>query len=67
MAKQQSFADKAGKMGKKSAAVIDPDSGKETKLLNVKLVESVQTEKGTWKFLERMEKVYESSLKPYKP
>lgn len=67
MAKQQSFADKAGKMGKKAAPVIDPDTGKETKLLNVKLVESVQTEKGTWKFLERMEKVYESSLKPYKP
>lgn len=68
MAKQQTFADKAGKMGKKkSEAVIDPETGKETKLLNVKFIESVKTEKGTWKFLERMHKVYESSLKPYKP
>jgi hypothetical protein len=67
MAKQQTFADKANKLGKKAETVIDPDTGKETKLLNVKLVESVKTEKGTWKFLERMEKVYETSLKPYKP
>jgi hypothetical protein len=68
MAKQQTFADKANKLGKKNTImVIDPDSGKETKLLNVKLVESVKTEKGTWKFLVRMQKVYESSLKPYKP
>jgi len=68
MAKQQTFADKANKLGKKNTTmVIDPDSGKETKLLNVKLVESVKTEKGTWKFLVRMQKVYESSLKPYKP
>ena len=67
MAKQQTFADKAGKLGKKAALVIDPETGKETKLLNVKFIESVKTEKGTWKFLERMHKVYESSLKPYKP
>ncbi len=68
MAKQQTFADKAGKLGnKKATMVIDPESGKETKLLNVKLVESVKTDKGTWKFLVRMQKVYESSLKPYKP
>ena len=51
MAKQQTFADKAGKLGKKAETVIDPESGKE----------------GTWKFLESMQKVYESSLKPYKP
>jgi hypothetical protein len=67
MAKQQTFADKANKLGKKASAVIDPETGKETKLLNVKLIESIKTDKGTWKFLERMQKVYESSLKPYKP
>ena len=67
MAKQQTFADKASKLSKKSTLVIDPDTGKETKILNVKLVESVKTEKGTWKFLERMQKVYDGSLKPYKP
>jgi hypothetical protein len=67
MAKQQTFADKAAKLGKKGEAIIDPETGKETKLLNVKFIESVKTEKGTWKFLERMHKVYESSLKPYKP
>jgi hypothetical protein len=67
MAKQQTFADKAAKLGKKGEVIIDPETGKETKLLNVKFIESVKTEKGTWKFLERMHKVYESSLKPYKP
>lgn len=67
MAKQQTFADKASKLSKKSSMmVIDPDTGKETKLLNVKLVESTKTSKGTWKFLVRMQKVYETSLKPYK-
>ncbi|MBZ0204221.1 MAG: hypothetical protein K8I03_14490 [Ignavibacteria bacterium] len=66
MAKQQTFADKASKLSKKSGSIIiDPESGKETKLLNVKLVESTKTTKGTWKFLVRMQKVYESSLKPY--
>ena len=67
MAKQQTFADKAGKLGKKTETVIDPETGKEVKLINVKLIESVKTEKGTWKFLERMQKVYETSLKPHKP
>ena len=67
MAKQQTFADKAGKLGKKAETVIDPETGKEVKLINVKLIESVKTEKGTWKFLERMQKVYETSLKQHKP
>lgn len=67
MAKQQTFADKAAKLGKaRIQTVIDPDTGKETKLLNVRLIESVKSSKGTWKFRERMAKVYESSLKPYK-
>jgi hypothetical protein len=66
MAKQQTFADKASKLAKKAETVIDPETGKETKILNVKIIESVKTEKGTWKFLERMQKIYESSLKPVK-
>ncbi|MCX7877841.1 MAG: hypothetical protein N2510_04270 [Ignavibacteria bacterium] len=67
MAKQQTFADKASKLGKtKAQTVIDPDTGKETKLLNVRLIESVKSTKGTWKFRQKMMKVYESSLKPYK-
>ena len=65
MAKQQTFADKANKLSKKAAAVIDPSTGKETRILNVKFIESVKTSKGTWKFLVRMQKVYEASLKPF--
>jgi CubicO group peptidase (beta-lactamase class C family) len=30
-----------------------------------KFIESVKTSKGTWKFLVRMQKVYEASLKPF--
>jgi hypothetical protein len=66
MAKQQSFADKLNK-SKKVELAIDPDTGKEVRILSVKIIESVKTEKGTWKFLERMSKVYEGSMKPYNP
>jgi hypothetical protein len=66
MAKAQSFADKLNKT-KKVEMAIDPDTGKEVRILSVKIVESVKTEKGTWKFLEKMSKVYENSLKPYNP
>jgi len=66
MAKAQSFADKINKT-KKVEMAIDPDTGKEVRILSVKVVESVKTEKGTWKFLEKMSKVYENSLKPYNP
>ena len=65
MAKQQTFADKANKLAKKAATIIDPSTGKETRILNVKFIESVKTSKGTWKFLVRMQKVYEASLKPF--
>jgi hypothetical protein len=65
MAKQQTFADKANKLSKKAATIIDPSTGKETRILNVKFIESVKTSKGTWKFLVRMQKVYEASLKPF--
>ncbi|HEY3252274.1 MAG TPA: hypothetical protein VGK25_14285 [Ignavibacteria bacterium] len=66
MAKAQSFADKLNKT-KKVEMAIDPDTGKEVRILSIKIVESVKTEKGTWKFLEKMSKVYENSLKPYNP
>jgi len=64
MAKQQSFADKLNKT-KKVEMAIDPDTGKEVRVLSVKIIESVKTEKGTWKYLEKMGKVFEGSLKPF--
>lgn len=66
MAKAQSFADKLNKT-KKVELAIDPDSGKEVRILSVKIIESVKTSKGTWKFLEKRSKVYENTLKPYNP
>jgi len=66
MAKAQSFADKLNKT-KKVEMAIDPDTGKEVRILSVKIIESVKTDKGTWKFLEKRGKVYENSLKPYNP
>lgn len=65
MAKVQSFADKANKLHKKQELVMCPDTNKETRLLNVKFVESVKTDKGTVKFLTKNMKVYESTLKQY--
>ncbi len=68
MAKQQTFAEKANKLGKKTETlVMCPDTNKETKLINVRLVDAIKTEKGTYKFLDRNMKVYESTYKPYKP
>ena len=66
MAKVQSFADKANKLKKSQEMVICPDTNKETRLLNVKFIDSVKTDKGTVKFLTRNMKVYESTLKQYK-
>ena len=67
MAKTQSFADKLGKgKGGAGEVVICPDTNKETKLINIRYVESVKTEKGTYKFIDRNEKVYETTYKPYK-
>jgi hypothetical protein len=68
MAKVQSFADKAAKLARKAEMnAIDPETGKETKLINIRMVESVKTESGSYKFLTKNMKVYESSYKPYKP
>lgn len=67
MAKVQSFADKAAKLAKKAEMnVIDPDTGKETRLINIRFVEAIKSEKGSYKFLDRNMKVYESSFKQYK-
>lgn len=68
MAKVQSFAEKAAKLAKKhEGMVICPDTKKETRIVNVRLVETVKTEKGTFKFLKRNTRVYESTYKPFNP
>ncbi|MBV6477766.1 MAG: hypothetical protein HGGPFJEG_00510 [Ignavibacteria bacterium] len=68
MAKQQTFADKANKLAKKSDnLVICPDTNKETRIISVRMVDAVKTGKGTYKFLDRNMKVYESTYKPYTP
>lgn len=68
MAKQQTFADKANKLGKKTdLLVMCPDTNKETKVISVRHVDAIKTERGTYKFLDRNMKVYESTYKPYKP
>lgn len=68
MAKAQSFADKAAKLAKKTElTAICPDTNKETRILSVRLVEAVKTPKGTYKFIDRKTKVYESTFKVYKP
>lgn len=67
MAKSQSFADKVNKgKAKQERTAMCPDTNQETKLLNVRLVEGVRTEKGSVKFLDRNALVYESTYKPYK-
>lgn len=68
MAKVQSFAEKAAKLAKKhEGMVICPDTKKETRIVNVRLVEAVKTEKGTFKFIKRNTRVYESTYKPFNP
>ncbi len=67
MAKVQSFADKAAKLARKhESTVMCPDTNQETRLINVRLVEAVKSEKGSVKFLDRNMKVYESTYKQYK-
>ena len=66
MAKVQSFAEKAAKLAKKhESMVICPDTKKETRIVNVRLVEAILSNNGTYKFLDRNVKVYESTYKPY--
>ncbi|MBN1633289.1 MAG: hypothetical protein JW917_03900 [Ignavibacteria bacterium] len=67
MAKAQTFADKAAKLARKhEQTVICPDTNKETRLINVRFVETVKSENGTYKFSDRNIRVYESTYKPYK-
>ncbi len=67
MAKVQSFADKAAKLAKRADVIVQcPDTKKETRLLYVRLVEAVKTDKGTYKFNDRNLRVYESTFKQYK-
>jgi len=67
MAKVQTFADKAAKLARKHEnTVMCPDTNQETRLINVRLVEAVTTEKGSVKFLDRNMRVYESTYKQYK-
>ena len=66
MAKVQSFADKAAKLAKKhEGMVICPDTKKETRIVSVKLIEAVKTDKGSYKFIKRNLRVYVSTYKPY--
>jgi len=68
MAKPTSFAEKAAKLARKTELlVMCPDTNKETRILNVKMIHSYKTDKGNIKFVTKNEKVYESTLKPYKP
>ena len=53
MSKAQTFAEKAAKMAKKEAEVVCPACKKNAKMVYAKLINSVKTEKETWKFLER--------------
>ena len=68
MAKVQSFAEKAAKLARKhDTMVLDPETNKETRLIYVRLVSAVKSPKGSYKFLERNARVYESTYKPFKP
>jgi transposase-like protein len=54
MAKAQTFAEKAAKLARKEATDINcPHCNKPTKVVSAKSVNSVKTEKGSWKFLEK--------------
>jgi DNA-directed RNA polymerase subunit RPC12/RpoP len=62
MAKQQTFADKAAKLGKKALEITCPKCNKSSKVLYAKVVNSVKTEKSTWKYLERNAKLCSNCL-----
>jgi hypothetical protein len=62
MAKAQTFAEKAAKMARKEAEIICPHCKKSAKMINAKLVNSVKTQKDTWKYLERNVKLCSNCL-----
>ena len=53
MAKSQTFAEKVAKLAKKDAEITCPVCKKSAKLLYAKMVNSVKSERETWRFLER--------------
>ncbi len=53
MSRAQTFAEKAAKMAKREAEVACPVCNKNAKMVYAKMVNSVKTDKNTWKFLER--------------
>lgn len=53
MAKAQTFAEKVAKMAKKDAEITCPKCNKSAKLIYAKMINSVKSEKETWRFLER--------------
>ena len=53
MAKATTFAEKAAKMARKEREIKCPVCGKNTRIVYAKLVTSVKTQKGSWKFLEK--------------
>ena len=57
MAKQQTFADKAAKLGKKQVEIVCPKCNKPSKAMYAKVVSSVKTAKETWKYLEKNAKL----------
>jgi hypothetical protein len=57
MAKTITFAEKAAKMARKDQEIKCPVCGKNTKIVYAKLVHSVKTDKGTWKFQEKNSKL----------
>lgn len=68
MAKAQTFAEKAAKLARKhDVTVICPDTNKETRILNVRMVKAIKSNKGTYKFSSRNMRIYESTFKEYKP
>jgi hypothetical protein len=62
MAKAQTFAEKAAKMARKEAEITCPHCKKSAKMINAKLVNSVKTQKDTWKYLERNVKLCSNCL-----
>ncbi|MGB9696913.1 MAG: hypothetical protein ACP5P3_06135 [Ignavibacteria bacterium] len=68
MAKAQTFAEKAAKLARKhDVTAICPDTNKETRILNVRMVKAIKSNKGTYKFSIRNMRIYESTFKEYKP
>jgi hypothetical protein len=62
MAKQQTFADKANKLGKKAEEFTCPKCNKTGKAIYAKVISSVKTAKDTFKYLEKNAKLCNNCL-----